>query len=135
LRRNPFAELGTAHRVLKTAGATRHRERMRKVPVWANDNEKIKEYVLARFPKMDTDPVQRKHASRIVRMIYLYYVEGSTSAQVAEALSMTHGAVRIALHRVKRSMSGAMKPSHRPKNPVPIDSISGNTGDDGHITL
>src|SRR5258708_25960865 len=113
LRRNPFAELGTAHRVLKTAGATRHRERMRRVPVWANDNEKIKEYILARFPKLDTDPVQRKSASRIVRLIYLYYVEGSTDAQVAEALGMTVPAVKQAIYRVRKSLSGTLRPPHR----------------------
>lgn len=124
-----------AHRVLKTAGATRHRERMRKVPVWAHDNEKIKAYVKARFPKMDTDPEQRKMAARTVRLIYLYYVEGSTAAQVGEALGMTKAAVDMMIHRLNTRTIVNPKPVGRPKKSVSIDNISGSTGDDGHISL
>lgn len=129
MRRNAYAELGSAHRVLKTAGATRHAERMRKIPVWANDNEKIKGYIQARFPAMDTDPDQRKMAARTVRLIYLYYIEGSTSAQVAEALGMTKPAVDMAIYRLKRSMTTPPKKRGRPKKAVSIDGVSEEPGE------
>lgn len=135
MRRNPFAELGSGHRILKTAGATRHRERMRNVPVWANDNERIKQYIRTKFPKMDIDPTQRKLAARTVRLIYLYYVEGSTAAQVAEALGMTRPAVDMAVYRLRKLMTTPPRPRGRPRKCVSIEGNSGSVGDEGHTTL
>ena len=92
--------------------------------MWASDSEKIKRYVQGRFPKMETDPNQRKMAARTVRLIYLYYVEGSTAAQVAEALGMTKPAVDMMIHRLNKTIANP-RPVGRPKKSVSIHETSG----------
>lgn len=116
--------LSGGHRVIKTAGASRHAKRMEKVPVWALDDEKIKQYINLRFPKAKTDKQQRTRAARVVRVIYLYYRVGETLSAVAEQVGMTDGAVNQMLMRVNRSMTRPIKPSHRPKKPVHIGETS-----------
>jgi hypothetical protein len=103
------------HQVMKTAGATRHAERMKKVPVWALDDEKIKELIKLRFPLTGIDLKQRKLASRMIRLIHLYYRVGATADVVAEELKMTRKAVQGLLRRLNRQMERPLKPSHRPK--------------------
>jgi len=113
------------HQVIKTAGATRHAERMKKVPVWALDDAKIKELIKLRFPKAATDPEQRKSAARMIRLIYLYYKVGETMGTVAEELHMTVNSVHMMLRRLNKQMSRPLKPSHRPKkkgDPIQTDS-------------
>ena len=120
---------------MKTAGATRHADRMKAVPVWALDDQKIKQYVQLRFPKARTNPNQRKSAARMVRLIYLYYRTGATASGVAEELKMTVGAVEQALIRLNRQMKSPLKPSHRPKKGVGIQTSIESSGDDSHISL
>lgn len=123
------------HRVMKTAGATRHAARMKRVPVWALDDERIRQFINSRFPKARTDPGQRRLAARMVRLIYLYYRVGNTRAVVAGELNMTENAVKLIIKRIKRAMSAPLKPPHRPKKGGPIDAPNGSQGDDSHITL
>jgi len=123
------------HGIMKTAGATRHADRMKAVPVWALDDQKIKQYVQLRFPKARTNPNQRKSAARMVRLIYLYYRTGATASGVAEELKMTVGAVEQALIRLNRQMKSPLKPSHRPKKGVGIQTSIESSGDDSHISL
>src|SRR5260370_32872374 len=120
---------------MKTAGATRHAARMKRVPVWALDDEKIKQLIDLRFPKAKTDPIQRKLASRMVYIIYLYYRVGSTSGAIAEELKMTSLAVRQLICRLERAMKQPLKPSYRPKKGVTIQTSSGTLGIDSHISL
>lgn len=120
---------------MKTAGATRHTERMKRVPVWALDDERIKQFINLRFPKATTDQEQRKLALRMVRLIYLYYRVGATTGIVAAELKMTVGAVEQALHRISTAMNRPLKPSHRPKKGVRIGAASGTSGDDSHTAL
>jgi len=123
------------HGIIKTAGATRHADRMKRVPVWALDDEKVKELIKCRFPKAATDPRQRRLAARMLRLIYLYYRVGSTAGAVAEELEMTLGAVKKIVHKLNKAMDKPLKPSHRPKNKVvSIDASNGSSGQ-GHITL
>lgn len=103
------------HRVMKTAGATRHAERMRRVPVWALDDMKIKQFIDSRFPDAKTNPAQRRLASRMIRIIYLYYRVGTTAAVAAEELKMTVKAVKHVISRINNAMSKPLKPSHRPR--------------------
>lgn len=103
------------HGVIKTAGATRHTERMKRVPVWALDDVKIAELIKIRFPKAQIDPEQRRLASRMLRLINLYYRVGSTTPQVAEELKMTDKAVENAIYRLNKAMVKPLKQSHRPK--------------------
>jgi hypothetical protein len=122
------------HGILKTAGATQHAARMKRVPVWALDDKKLKEFINLRFPKARTDPEQRRLASRMVRIIYLYYRVGYTSGAVAEELNMTPLAVRQLICRLERAMKKPLKPSYRPKKGVTIGATNEDNGD-GHITL
>lgn len=128
--------LSGGHGVIKTAGATRHADRMKRIPVWALDDNKIKELINARFPKAKTDPEQRKLASRMVRLIYLYYRVGATKGKIADELKMTEKAVENLIYRLSKQMERPLKPSHRPKNKGEgIQATSENSGDDSHITL
>jgi hypothetical protein len=103
------------HQIIKTAGATRHADRMKKVPAWALDDEKIKEFIQFRFPKAGTDPEQRRLASRMIRLIHLYYRVGETLESVAGELKMTRNAVYCIVYRLNKAMSKPLKPSHRKK--------------------
>jgi len=122
------------HGIIKTAGATRHADRMKRVPVWALDDEKVKELIKCRFPNAATDTEQRKLAARMLRLIYLYYRVGSTTGAVAEELKMTCNAVKCMIRRINSTMRGPLKPSHRPRKGDPIGATSGSSGQ-GHITL
>ncbi|VVB52924.1 Uncharacterised protein [uncultured archaeon] len=121
-------------RVMKTAGATRHAERMRTVPVWALDDEKIKAYVQHRFPNMSSDKDQQQLAARTVRAIYLYYRSGLTEGQVAHELGTSVSAARQLLYRIRKGMAVPLKKVGRPKKGVMIPATDGR-GDDSHITL
>lgn len=124
------------HRIMKTAGATRHTARMKRVPLWALDDEKIKQFINSRFPKAKTNPEQRRLAARMVRLIYLYYRVGSTAKIVAEELKMTLNAVDCAVRRLVRFMSGTPEPYRRHrKRGDSIGGTNGSQGDDSHITL
>lgn len=121
------------HGIIKTAGATRHAERMQKIPVWAFDDQKIKELISSRFPKIDTNQKQRMLAARMVRVIYLYYRTGFTAAQVAEQLNMTLKAVERLLARVKEAMGKPLNPPHCPKKGGCIGASNEDSGADHSI--
>lgn len=123
------------HGVISTAGATRHADRMKTVPVWALDDLKIKQFIDTRFPKTKTNPEQRRLARRMVLLIHLYYRVGLTMSAVAEELRMTPNAVKCVLSRISYQMTRSLKPSHRPKKGDPIDATNGTNGDDSRISL
>ena len=117
--------LSGGHQVIKTAGGSRHAKRMEKVPVWALDDEKIKQYINTMFPKAKTNKEQRTRAAKIVRILYLYYRVGETRAGVAEQVGMTEKAVEMVLRRVNKVMSGPhMRPKGRPKKPESMETAS-----------
>lgn len=123
------------HGVISTAGATRHAERMKKVPVWALDDKKIKQFIDTRFPKAKKDSEQRKLATRIILIIHLYYRVGATAGAIAEELNMSVGMVKRRIYLIKKAMEGKLNPSHRPKNKgVSIQASSEDDGD-SHISL
>jgi len=123
------------HGVINTAGATLHAERMSRIPVWALDDERIRQLINLRFPRSKADPGQRKLASRMVRVIHLYYRVGATTAVVAEELKMTVKAVESLLYRINQAMKRSLKPSNRPRKGEGIQTPYGSQGDDGHISL
>lgn len=123
------------HGIIKTAGATRHAERMSRIPVWAMDDEKIKQLIQCRFPNARIDPSQRKSASRMAQIIHLYYRVGATRDAIAEELKMSPNAVMCAVFRINKAMSRPLKPAHRPRKGDSIGTASGTSGDDCHITL
>jgi hypothetical protein len=120
----------SGHRVMKTAGATRHAERMKKVPVWAFDNEQIKQLVRRCFP----GPKQKKLAARLVSIIYRYYRKGDTAARIASDLNMTVEAVEQSLIRINRTVKRPVKRRGRPKNTVGIPGTIEDSGED-HTSL
>jgi hypothetical protein len=115
---------------MKTAGATQHAARMRRVPVWVHDDERIAQHIKSRFPKADIDQEQRRLASRMLGLIYLYYKVGATREVVAEQLKMTPNAVMMMVRRVNRAMSG-LKSTIRKGG----DSIEGPSGVNGDAIL
>ena len=92
-----------------------HADRMKRIPVWALDDEKIKTFIEYRFPKAKTDPRQRRLAARMVRLIYLYYRAGETNIKIAGELKMSLNAVDCALHRINKAMGRPLKRVGRPK--------------------
>lgn len=112
------------HRVMKTAGATRHAERMKRVPVWATDDEKIRQLVRRCFPS----PNQRKSAVRMVSIIYRYYRVGETAGKIAEDLGMSIRAVEESLRRINKTANRPIKPRGRRPNAVGIQKSNGHSG-------
>jgi Glu-tRNA(Gln) amidotransferase subunit E-like FAD-binding protein len=108
---------------MKTAGATRHAERMERVPVWALDDAKIRELIERCYP----GGKRKELAARMVRIVYAYYRTGATATKIAEALGMSVKAVEESLRRINKTMNRPIKPRGRPKkNAVGIktDSVS-----------
>lgn len=122
------------HGVIKTAGTTKHAERMTRIPVWALDDEKIKGYILFRFPNLKTDPEQRRRAARLVRIIHMYYRVGATGGAIAEELHMPESTVRQTVWRLEKYMKRPFKRQGRSKS-VTLHATNGDEGDDSHITL
>jgi hypothetical protein len=105
------------HGIIKTAGATRHAERMKKIPVWALSDTEIRKLVKRCFPS----PKQHKQAARMVVIVYKYYRAGDTAGKIAEELNMSLGAVKQLLIRINRVAKSPAKPRGAPKrNVVPI---------------
>lgn len=130
---DPFMTGG--HGAISTAGATTHAARMKRVPVWALDDSKIKEYIKTRFPTAEQDPEQMKLAKRMALIIYLYYRVGETAAAIADRLGMTRMAVRHVVHRADKAMKSPLKKRGRPRKPGTIQATNGIAGDDSHTTL
>lgn len=103
-------------------GAARHAARMRKVPAWALNDEKIKQFIKSRYPNADTNEKQRLEAGRTVRLIYLYYRVGATRSVVAEELKITKNAVKHRVHKIAKGMEHGVKSTGRggrPRKPRP----------------
>lgn len=105
----------------------------RQPQMWSNSQNEIKRILLTAFPRQATNPKQRERAGRWVRIIYLYYRLGYTSAQVAEELNMSKDNVRRMASNINRVRKGfkannnksrSERPAHRPKA---VSHISGTT--------
>lgn len=101
--------------------------------MWALDDEKIKELIRLRFPKAGVDPVQRKLAARMIRLIHMYYRVGATTEVVSAELKMSYGATQSMIYRINRAMKSALRPSHRLKKGECIRTPDGSAGEDSHI--
>ncbi len=130
---DPFVSGG--HGIIKTAGATRHAERMKKVPVWALDDEKIRDLVERCFPKARTS--QKQQASRMVRVVYMYYRVGMTAQAIADELKTTLKAIKMVLYRLQKVVNTPKTPrGPKPKIiPEAIDATIEGSGDDSYISL
>jgi hypothetical protein len=151
---NAFSELRTyldgsdnfvsgGHRIMRTAGATRHAARMKRVPVWVREDSEILKILLRSFPKFRTDPKQKKAATLWMGVIYQYWRVGHTRGQVAHDLGISEKKVKNIIQRINFAVKGERadgrgplgKPKGRPKlKHEPIEAPSGTTGD-SHIAL
>jgi hypothetical protein len=98
------------HQIIKSAGATLHNQRMRKVPAWALNDGKIRELVSRYHLRSEATEEEKRHfKGRLVRLIYLYYRVGMTTNAAAEELGMTPKAVERAIERVRKAMTSPKK--------------------------
>jgi hypothetical protein len=94
------------HQIVKTAGATLHAERMQRVPVWALDQEKVKQILLSAFPKLQTDDLQRSRAAKWATVINYYYRMGWTQTMIAEEMKLPLSTIKSLIIRIKRVAAG-----------------------------
>jgi transposase len=87
---------------------------MKRVPVWALDDDKLKEIVTRCFPHQS----QKKQALRMLRIIYLYYRAGTTAGVIASELHMSIRAVEESIRRINKTANRPPKPRGRPKKNV-----------------
>ena len=113
------------HQIVKSAGATRHADRVSKIPEWSLNDEQVKALLLKSFPKLATDAKQRERAGRWLQIIQLYYRMAWTEKKIAEELNMSIDRVRYFIRAIKwasegkRALDGEQrnkKPVGRPKN-------------------
>jgi len=102
---------------MQTEGRSTHAKRMRRVPAWALDQERIKAILVAAFPRMETNPVQRRKAGRWARLIYLYYAVGLTRNKCAGELGISLSAVDSLLIRITRVVRG-LSANGRPRRKI-----------------
>lgn len=109
------------HQILKTAGATKHADRMAKVPLWALDDKEVQRIILTAFPKLTTDQKHRDRAGRWTRIIHLYYRVGLTYLSLADELEEKPEAIKNAIRMIRNvaehgtTKGTPRKPRGRPK--------------------
>lgn len=112
------------HQILKTAGATKHADRMAKVPLWALDDKEVQRIVLAAFPNLRTDSTQAERAGRWVRITHLYYRVGWTSLRIADEMEEAPRKIQSTIQKIvnvangktaRGTIRGGTKPRGRPK--------------------
>lgn len=117
----------SGHQIKNSAGATQHARRLRRIPVWALDDRKLREILLRAFPRLSDDPEQRAGASRWARIVNLYFRMGSTTFRVSEELDLTVKAVENILWRMNKTANREMKPRGRKRNTEGIGVTGGGT--------
>lgn len=79
----------------------------KEMPDWVLRGE-IKRVLLTAFPKLHTNPSQRRKAGRWAQVINMYYLQGMTAEQVAEELHETRIVIKrliISISRVSKGLS------------------------------
>lgn len=110
-------------------GAARTYKRMPQI--WANSDLEIRKVLLTAFPRQATNPKQRERAGRWMRIIYMYYRLGYTSAQVAEELKMSNANVRRMASNINRVRNGMKASNNKPRSKQPHHrpkAVSHNAG-------
>lgn len=75
----------------------------RDVPEWTQSDSTVRALILSRFPLLESNPGQRRHAGRWLRCIQLYFRCYWTSAEVAKELRISDNACRQLCLRIKRA--------------------------------
>lgn len=116
------------HQLIKSAGATRHAERVSKTPEWALNKDKVQELLLKSFPLLKTDSRQRERAGRWAQIIQLYYRAAWTQRQIADEMRISVNLVKRLITSITRAAKGerangtgkrGQRPPGRPKTSVP----------------
>ena len=75
-------------------------------PSWADDDIGIRELLTLIFPKLSTDPKQRKRAARWAAIIQMYYRVGMSREHIAIELKVKPDIIRLTLQRIRRAFEG-----------------------------
>lgn len=102
---DPFMAGG--HQIVKV------RSREKEVPAWANSNLETQKLLLRTFPKLATDPRQRKSAARWGLIIHLFYRVNLTTGQIAEELGTKPSTVKLVLQHIRRAARGVSADNRR----------------------
>lgn len=116
-------------------GIRKPNSRRKKIPAWSLNDASVREILIRSFPKLQTNPRQRKSAAKWIRIIHLYYRAGMTRGQVAAEMGMKDNTLKRALISIKRVASGRWTDNKgnfggergRPKNTVPLVATMGET--------
>lgn len=92
-------------------GIKNHIRRLKNIPNWTTNDEKVKLYIHYRFPKKEDGPEARS----TIRLIHAYYREGKTEREVATELGITRKSVNGRLWSMNKRMRGPLRFSGRPK--------------------
>jgi hypothetical protein len=96
-----------SHQILKV------RRRSRRSPQWVFNDDKIKKLLVLSFPKLLTDPEQRKRAGRWAQVIQLYFKMKKSRRETAEEMGESVETVRNIIKRIRRVSIG--KPADNTK--------------------
>lgn len=114
---DPFVFGG--HQIIKTAGATRHTQRVQNTPAWTKNDAEVRKLLKTSFPKLEEDsPVGRKQrilAARWLRFIYLYHRVGWTANKIAAEMEISMGVLKNIRNHINRVYRG-LNASGRPKS-------------------
>jgi hypothetical protein len=76
------------------------------VPEWAGSNEEIQKLLETAFPRLRTDPRQKKRADRWALVIYYHYRVGWSQGDIAAHLGLPLHSVRAVIRRAKNVAAG-----------------------------
>lgn len=82
------------------------RRQEKEIPEWARTNEGIQKVLLTAFPRLHSDPNQRKRAGRWAQFIQCYFQLGWTESEVAEELNAKIGTIHTLRRSVVRTSKG-----------------------------
>jgi hypothetical protein len=109
---DPFMAGG--HQIIKV------RSREKVVPVWANSNLETQKILLRAFPKLATNPRQRKSAARWGLIIHLFYRVNLTTGQIAEELNTKPSTIKLVLQHIRRAARGVKANNTGPLGARPV---------------
>lgn len=113
----------TGHQIMKV------RSPNRKVPKWVFDDAKIKIVLLKAFPKLASDPTQRRRAGRWAQVIQIYFRAKKSYRETAEEIGETSGSVHNIINRIRRVSIG--KPANNVKRKRDLIRTKGGGVDKG----
>lgn len=90
-------------------GAGQHERRLDNVPSWMFNEltyrARLTKVLLRSFPKLETDPEQRQQAAIWARVIYLYWLNGSTQGEIAAHMELKESRVKNLVRSIRRALS------------------------------